>query len=222
MAGVLPNNSITDYCMWKDVLIPLICALFSGLVTFLGIFITIKHENKKSRQEYIEKIRPFIVIDSYLTTNADLTKVIDVIVNTEADREEKLDGTNIYRFDSFLFTNCGEAVFMVDYLRINNRVYKTYNKTSIKPNEYAQLHFFPIPVFQANVNDASIRIGVSDRQSNQYEYKLFFEKSDNTYQDSLTNMCKEKIDVISVDCSQNLYNKRCRHNVKAKKNCKKE
>ena len=164
----------------------------------------------------IEKIRPFIVIDSVMTTNADLKKVIDVAVSTEADHEERLDGTNIYRLESFLFSNCGEAVFIVDYLRINNTKYRGIYRPCIKPNDFAHLQLIPIPVFQATLNDCSIRIGVSDRQSNHYEYKLFFEISENTYQDSLTHICKEKIDVKSVDCSQNLYNNHCRHTVNAK------
>lgn len=221
MEFAILKTTIECWDLWKDILIPLICALFSGLVTIIGIYMTIRHENKKSKQEYLEKIRPFIVIDSYMTTRADLAKVTDVVVNTEADSEEKTDGINIYRFDSFLFTNCGEAVFSVDYLKINERKYKCVYRTSIKPSDYAQLRFIPIPVFQSNINDDSLRIGVSDRMTNQYEYKLLFEKAENTYQDGLSKMCKEVINVKSVDCNQNLYNIRCKHRDKTTKNVKK-
>ena len=200
------NDVLVDnYCMWKDIWIPLVCALFSGLVTFLGIFITIKYERKKSRQEYIEKIRPFIVIDSYLTTNADLKQAIDIVVNTKAESEEKNEGATVYRLDSFLLTNCGEAVFTVDYLKINNSSYECIYKTSIKPNDNAQIWLKPIPVFQTDIGVKNIRIGVSDRQSNQYEYELLFEITEKKNQDSLSHLCKESIIIKSVNCSKNLY-----------------
>ena len=64
--------TVSDWDVFKDIIIPLVCALFGGLVTFIGIFITIKHENKKSRQEYVDRIRPFVVIESALTTKADI------------------------------------------------------------------------------------------------------------------------------------------------------
>ena len=48
--------TVSDWDVFKDIIIPLVCALFGGLVTFIGIFITIKHENKKSRQEYVDRI----------------------------------------------------------------------------------------------------------------------------------------------------------------------
>lgn len=112
--------TVSDCDIIKDIIVQFVCALFGGLVTFIGIFITIKHENKKSRQEYVDRIRPFVVIESALTTKADIKQTIDVVVHTEAENEEKKDGAIIYRFYSFLFTNCGESVFIVDYLKINN------------------------------------------------------------------------------------------------------
>lgn len=208
MNCAIMDSAIANCSALKDIWIPLICALFGGLVTFLGLFITIKHENKKSRQEYIERIRPFIVVDSFMTSNADSKHTIDVYVNTEADREEMIEGVDVYRFMPFLFTNCGEAVFIVDYLKINNRKYECVYKTSIKPNDSAQVAFRPIEVFQISNTAKDIRIGISDRQSNQYEYEMIFEITDNTIQDSLARICKKSITVKSVDCRKNLYNKR--------------
>ena len=34
--------TVSDWDVFKDIIIPLVCALFGGLVTFIGIFITIK------------------------------------------------------------------------------------------------------------------------------------------------------------------------------------
>ena len=200
--------TVSDWDIFKDIIIPLACALFGGLVTFIGIFITIKHENKKSRQEYVDRIRPFVVIESALTTKADIKQTIDVVVHTEAENEEKKDGAIIYRFYSFLFTNCGESVFIVDYLKINNRRYECIHISPIKPGECAQVGFLPIPAFQTDGIVQSVRLGLSDRQSNQYEYALTFELTDNSINDSLAQCCNKCIIVKAADCRKNLIRRR--------------
>ena len=199
--------SVSDWDVIKDIIIPLVCALFGGLVTFIGIFITIKHENKKSRQDYTDRIRPFIVIESALTTKADLKQTIDVVVHTNAENEEEKEGASVYRFQPFLFTNCGEAVFIVDYLAINNRHYECIHKTPIKPSETAQMRFYPERIIQTDGIVKSIHVGVSDRRSNKYEYELLFEVGNNKADDSLKKICKEYITIKSIDCRKNL-NKR--------------
>lgn len=53
------------------VVVPLVSAFIGGLITFLGVLLTIKAENKKSSKEYLEKIRPFFVVEPPLTMDTE-------------------------------------------------------------------------------------------------------------------------------------------------------
>ena len=39
----------------KDIIIPIVCSIIGGLCTFGGVYLTIKHENKKSKEDKTKK-----------------------------------------------------------------------------------------------------------------------------------------------------------------------
>lgn len=194
---------------WSDIIIPLICAIIGGGLTLLGVVFTIKHENEKARQDYSERIRPFIVTEDPMITNKDIGKLKYVVVKND-DKNDNFPNERTYRLLAVLLSNAGEAVFTVDYIRINGQKYNCYHKVSIVPNETVQLCGQPHSGYYLE-EVKNITIGVSDRQSKQYEYPFIFEFGKLEQNQSVTD--PEHIVIKYIDCSRNLINEgECKKN----------
>ena len=63
------------YIIWTDIIIPIIAALIGGGLTLSGVILTIQAEKKKAKKEYLEKIRPFFVIEDANTIDITQIKV---------------------------------------------------------------------------------------------------------------------------------------------------
>ena len=192
---IIPVNVVPD--SWADYIIPLACAILGGLVTYWGIRHTIKHESALQRHDYIERIRPFIIIDDYIGTNNRPNKDILLLDDSESGKEK----TMVYRLRSFVAVNAGDAAFIINYIAINGEKFNCIGVTPIRENECVQIKGYPLSAYIINGDVKSIVLGVSDRQSNQYEYALSFdidkEQNDNKIFDRI-------IIVKSIDCGINL------------------
>lgn len=167
----------------------------------IGVIISIRHENKKSKQDYIERIRPFITIDPVALSNIDFSKARDVIIHDDSENDKTTNSTVFY-LKGFLFSNAGEAACIIDYLRINENKYECFYNIPVKPNESAQLGGYPLSLFIVTGDLKRISIGLSDRQSNQYEYELKYETMD--VQKNEDSQFDKTIEIKTVDCSKNL------------------
>ena len=50
------------YQVWGDIIIPLLSALIGGALTFLGVFYTIKHQERKEKENECLKYKPYLKI----------------------------------------------------------------------------------------------------------------------------------------------------------------
>lgn len=57
--------------VWTGIIIPLISAAIGGGITMWGVIHTIKNESRKKKEEDLERIRPFLVLEDVMVTNVD-------------------------------------------------------------------------------------------------------------------------------------------------------
>lgn len=194
-----------QFNFWTDAFVPFICAVVGGVLALIGVVITLRHEKAQSKRDYLERIRPFITIDSPMLTNTDFKETRDVFIFDDSEQKEEKSST-IYKLNVFIFSNAGEAVCMIDYLRINGKKFDCIYHIPLKPNESALLVGKPLSLYLSDDGIKSISIGLSDRLSNQYEYGLGFEISKNEGLICIPFTGNYSIEIKSVDCMNNLLN----------------
>ena len=108
-----------DYTFLRDIIIPLVAALIGGSTTLIGVILTIRHENKKSLKSYIEKIRPFFVVESLLTTNIEIARIKTAYVSDDSTTVLTPNDTIIH-WNGLLLTNVSDAVCVLNMYELMN------------------------------------------------------------------------------------------------------
>ena len=161
------------YVIWSDIIIPLIAALIGGGLTLLGVVLTIKSENKKAKKEYLEKIRPFFIIEDVNTVDITQIKVKKIYVNDDSMNDVDPDQI-VYHWDSLLISNQSDNVCMISYIKINDTEYASFGNVPIKSGDFCEIRGYPLSAFIRKTVD-NISIGFLDKNFNLYEYKVSFE-----------------------------------------------
>lgn len=186
------NTNICNYDLFKDIIIPIVSAVFGGVITMIGVILTIRSENKKGHNEYIERIRPFLTIETQSSIKSlDLSKIKKVMIYDDCNKNT--DNSSIaYHLVDLLLTNISDYVCFIDYLKINEETYKVFEHIPIKANETVYIEGFP-QSFYLKKELKSVSVGVSDRLSNCYEYELSFEEQDDENHFKEDVICKKLI-----------------------------
>ncbi|MBE6818967.1 MAG: hypothetical protein E7517_07430 [Ruminococcaceae bacterium] len=194
------SNTITS------IVIPLLSALLGGGMTLAGVLITIIHGNNKSKKEYLEKIRPYLVVESVQDIVKKEKEFISVFMAD--DCKEESENKTVYHWNSLLLTNMSESVCIVNYVMINSERYDVYEKKPLKTGEICEIRGFPFSCYLRESQIDKISIGILDKQFNQYEYAISFEIKDCEKKriEAVGNPEKEIIFNI-LDCSKNLCKK---------------
>lgn len=198
-----------NYSTIKEIVVPLVAALLGGGLTLSGVLITIIHENRKAKKEYLERIRPYFVVES--KSKPDICKKEFIPLYVTDDSEDDHHNKTIYHWKSLLLTNVSENVCIINYVRIDDKQYNVFEKHPLKAGESCELRGWPLSCYIRDSQIKSISLGILDRQFNQYEYELSFETKA-TEKNKTQNVNKQNDFVFLVmDCSKNLF---CRRNAK--------
>ena len=191
------------YVIWSDIIIPLIAALIGGGLTLLGVVLTIKSENKKAKKEYLEKIRPFFIIEDVNTV--DITQIKDKNIYVNDDSMNDVDPDQIvYHWDSLLISNQSDNVCMISYIKINDTEYASFGNVPIKSGDFCEIRGYPLSAFIRKTVD-NISIGFLDKNFNLYEYKVSFEIEEYSNEnEGLKKYCHKAITFSLIDCRTKL------------------
>ena len=196
-----------DYTFLRVFIIPLVAALIGGSTTLIGVILTIRHENKKSLKSYIEKIRPFFVVESLLTTNIEIARIKTAYVSDDSTTVLTPNDTIIH-WNGLLLTNVSDAVCVFEYVRIDEYYYEAAEKIPIKSGESIKIMGFPLSSYIRKAKASQITIGVMDRLFNQYEYVLSFELKDSEQEGKQKDYTNRDVEFIAIDCSKNVFSKK--------------
>lgn len=189
------------YEVAKDIIIPIVSAIIGGAITLIGVQQTIKNENKKAQQDYLERIRPFFVIETYKTLDLQKNTIKDTY--TVKTFEDDYQGNRVIRWDGLLLSNVSDNISIIGYVRIDNTKYNCLSMVPVKPGEFCEIHPTVFPILTQN-SVSSISIGVYDRLFNLYEYTLSFEIERCDEKLRIGKYDTKRIVYSSIDCSKNL------------------
>ena len=196
-----------SYKIWADILIPLIAALIGGGLTLLGVVLTIKWEKRKDKEEYLERIRPFFVLENAYAPDINQMKIKHIYAEDNSMDDVKPDQI-VFHWSGLLLSNQSESVCMLSYIKVNGIKYASFGNIPIKSGDYCEIRGFPLSVFIRKTID-DISIGFLDKFFNLYEYKVEFDIGE--FQDEnekIKKRCNKTIMFSLIDCSTNLANKR--------------
>ena len=176
-------------------IISILSSIIGGLFTFGGVWLTIKHEQKKERRNYLESIKPYLVVQHLVDLSKSEIQNIKTlsIPNDSAAPLPSLTQTSVvYHWENLVLTNVSNSTGIFAYIKINNSPYAFPTKSPIKPFETFQIIGNLISIFIFSSIE-SISLGVYDSNFNLYEYPLHFRIEEYTGDPHPKLSCKEKV-----------------------------
>ena len=184
-------------------IISILSSLIGGLITFGGVWLTINHEQKKERRNYLESIKPYLVVQHLVDLSKSEIQNIKTlsIPNDSAAPLPSLTQTSVvYHWENLVLTNVSNSTGIFAYIKINNSPYAFPTKSPIKPFETFQIIGNLISIFIFSSIE-SISLGIYDSNFNLYEYPLRFRIEEYTGDPHPKLSCKEKvIKFDAIDC----------------------
>lgn len=184
-------------------IISILSSIIGGLITFGGVWLTINHEQKKERRNYLESIKPYLVVQHLVDLSKNEIQNIKTlsIPNDSAAPLPSLTQTSVvYHWENLVLTNVSNSTGIFAYIKINNSPYAFPTKSPIKPFETFQIIGNLISIFIFSSIE-SISLGVYDSNFNLYEYPLHFRIEEYRGDPNPKLSCKEKvIKIDAIDC----------------------
>ena len=200
---ILDNSNV-----FENVWIPIISACIGGLLTLVGVIITIISQSHKDRKTKESLIKPFIVVEPSKENDATHRSVGFYDGSKEAEIEENNE-KETYVWSSLYITNCANSICILHYITINGRIYELSDLVPLKLNDTVLIKAFPIGIFALNALN-SIVVGLYDSAFNSYEYKISFDLQPIDYFTSgkLKDKSQKLIKFKYIDCNSPKLSKR--------------
>ena len=184
-------------------IISILSSIIGGLFTFGGVWLTIKHEQKKERRNYLESIKPYLVVQHLVDlskTEIQSIKTLSIPNDSTAPLPSLTQTSVVYHWENLVVTNVSNNTGIFAYVKINNSPYAFSTKSPIKPFETFQIIGNLVSIFIFSSIE-SISLGVYDSNFNLYEYPLHFRIEEYTGDPHPKLSCKEKvIKFDAIDC----------------------
>ena len=184
-------------------IISILSSIIGGLFTFGGVQLTIKHEQKKERRNYLESIKPYLVVQHLVDlSKAEIQsiKTLSIPNDSTAPLPSLTRASVVYHWENLVLTNVSNSAGIFAYVKINNSPYAFSTKSPIKPFETFQIIGNLVSIFIFSSIE-SISLGVYDSNFNLYEYPLHFRIEEYTGDPHPKLSCKEKvIKFDAIDC----------------------
>lgn len=181
----------------------IVSSLIGGLFTVVGVWLTIIYERKKEQHNYLESIKPYLVVQHLVDLSKNEIQNIKTlsIPNDSAAPSPSLTRTSVvYHWENLVITNVSNSTGIFAYVKVNNSPYAFSTKSPIKPFETFQIIGNLVSIFIFSSIE-SISLGVYDSNFNLYEYPLHFRIEEYKGDPYPKLPCKEKvIKIDAIDC----------------------
>lgn len=159
----------------QTIVTAIVAAVYGGLLTLTGVAWTIKHNKDILKKESIERIKPFLAIDTSLEL-IDYKHIRQIVFATNFE-DIKIGSDNTYYLGRPIFRNVGDNVCVLDYIRINNKKYRLISPYTILKGQQFYLTTNNI-IRSIGLKDEKLKeisLGIYDIAYNLYEFKLVFD-----------------------------------------------
>ena len=181
----------------------IVSSLIGGLFTVFGVWLTVIYERKKEQHNYLESIKPYLVVQHLVDLSKNEIqniKTLSIPNDSTAPLSSLTHTSVVYHWENLVLTNVSNSAGIFAYIKINNSPYAFPTKSPIKPFETFQIIGNLISIFIFSSIE-SISLGVYDSNFNLYEYPLHFRIEEYTGDPHPELTCKEKvIKFDTIDC----------------------
>lgn len=154
------GDNMNWYKIYVDIIGPILCSLIGGLLTVLGVYLTIWYEKKKDKEMTIFNSKPlFYRLDFLQDYDMDLTKNY-YLRDYQGDNKKTIIG---------VFKNTDKSYLVLDYVLINNKKHLPIYGNVINKDEIFNLCIYTHESITINKD---IILAVKDIFDNKYEYKI--------------------------------------------------
>lgn len=161
------------YQILIDILIPLLCALIGGALTFGGVFYTIKKQETKEKQEEILKYKPYLKISSNQSKyEVCCREYIEDFINQEKHNKDYYT----FMLNTFYIINSNNAECVLKEIIIDNKRYPL-NETILLNNEVVGITTTKNFCIGIEKPLKEIYLTATDLLGNLYYYKCEFKKN---------------------------------------------
>ena len=184
--------------IWIDIMIPLICALIGGAITFFGVLITIKAQKKQDAKKEILKYKPYFKLSfSGNFKNIYVKEAIKSTLDIENIDYEKTKFYYAYKIDTICITNSPNNECILKEIIIDGQKYKLH-ETLLFKNETVNLISTNNNYNNSKEHIKEIYLCATDILENKYYYKCEFKPEYESRQYEIENNIGQKIRVIPV------------------------
>lgn len=151
----------------KDIIIPIIASVIGGLFTVWGVYLTIKYEKEKEKEEKILSHKPLICrLDPMQQYDAKDT--VDFrLEDSNSEEKRKIFG---------VIKNTDNAILLIEGVSVNGKLYKSVYGNVVDKNQIFNLYVYVSE--KINESDEVLFI-IKDIMDNIYKYKLEIKCDDN-------------------------------------------
>lgn len=178
---IIPNESL------QQVVIPIVSAVYGGLLTLVGVAWTIKKSDKDRKEEEIKKVKPVVFISSLETSVLDNKTLIEKILLSKQENGtlKKSDNDSLsFNLQNILINNSDYSYVTIRGFVIN-KDYHLYdfgqvlqkNATILLINDYK---------FEFKDEIRYVAILIQDMMDNLYELELNFNLERSNYTSNIT------------------------------------
>ncbi len=156
-----------------NIIIPIVAALLSGSLTLMGVLISIKHENKKRKEEKKESIKPLLYL-----------------INPMQDYNYKITPTYYFENDNLesngyieiILKNTDNAILILDSVQIEENIYYPSNGNVVDKNTIFYSHIYAYKGTKKDKKTNMIMV-VKDSMGNAYKYKFGYRNNESEHID---------------------------------------
>jgi hypothetical protein len=180
-------------------------ALLGGVITLVGVILTIRSEREKDRKLRIEEMKPFFVIESSASTPiSENIRAIKFEDNTIRGYEDATSDC-VYAWGTLTLTNVSNSACLLQYIRVNGKKYSFYECEPIKAHETVYIECAPMNLFGLE-EFTSIALGFYDLGFHTYEYNVHFEvrPCGRKYIESIEESRQKELRFRYIDCNSEM------------------
>ena len=159
----------------KAIIIPIVAAVFGGLITLAGVILTINHSNLQKKKEEIEKNKPILLpISDEMVKNLSNT----IYYRNLDDKNgfgtlEEPDKPFWYRFGRINLHNSDNSICAIKGYAVDEK-YRIF-RYSVAMDKSTNNSFAPIFCFKLDKDPQSVSLLVEDMLSNVYKIDFSFD-----------------------------------------------
>ncbi len=182
----------------QEVILSIFSALFGGGITFAGVWITIKRQENKQKEDKELQYKPYLMLTNKHSDNTLFSEMIKDTFNQENIDFEKTKYFYVANIETVYIMNSSNAECIIKEIVIDNVKYKIDNKLILK-NEIINLCTTRNVRINLEKQIESVFIVASDVLNNNYIYKCTLKSSLNPIPGKVTYENGKELNFYEID-----------------------